>query len=227
VTIAAVHFLAGDWQSFSTKPLNVFPIFALRSISTSTCFGLDHESFSVPRTYVVRLGADGIRLSVTRFTSCSREAGGFCSLTRDWRNVANMPFARGAFTIRPSPRDRGKRDTQDADRPHCGARHTRLFPAHGCRHSRSTVCGGVQGYGTVFEIQGPTIKTFQVTTTTCVPWFTAERDASKMIGREATFTAPHVESFFIRTGGSSKHKLPGRYSIGRESRSPGTSAIHL
>jgi hypothetical protein len=64
-----------------------------------------------------------------------------------------------------------------------------------------------EGYGTVFEVQGPTVKTFQVTTTTCVPWFTAEREASNMLGREAMFTPPHGDSFFIRTGGTAKHKL--------------------
>lgn len=64
-----------------------------------------------------------------------------------------------------------------------------------------------EGYGTVFEIQGATVKTFQVTTTTCVPWFTAEREAGNMVGREATFTVPHGDPFFIRTGGTTKHKL--------------------
>jgi len=42
---------------------------------------------------------------------------------------------------------------------------------------------------------------------TCVPWFTAERDPSNMDGREATFTAPHGASFFIRTGGTTNHRL--------------------
>lgn len=64
-----------------------------------------------------------------------------------------------------------------------------------------------EGYGTVFEIQGRKVKTFQVTTTTCVSWFTAERDANNMVGREATFRAPHGDSFFIRKGANSKHKL--------------------
>jgi hypothetical protein len=64
-----------------------------------------------------------------------------------------------------------------------------------------------EGYGTVFEIQGPTVRTFQVTATTCVPWFTAERDPTNRTGREATFTVPHGDSFFIRTGGTLRHRL--------------------
>jgi Peptidase family S41 len=64
-----------------------------------------------------------------------------------------------------------------------------------------------EGYGMVFEIQGPTVKTFQVTATTCVPWFTAERETSSIVGREGTFTSPHRDPFFIRTGGTTKRKL--------------------
>jgi Peptidase family S41 len=64
-----------------------------------------------------------------------------------------------------------------------------------------------EGYGMVFEIQGSTAKTFQVTTTTCVPWFTAERETTDMVGRDATFTSPHRDPFFIRTGGNTKRKL--------------------
>src|SRR5579862_5216808 len=62
-----------------------------------------------------------------------------------------------------------------------------------------------EGYGTIFEIQGSTVRTFQVTTTTCVPWFTADRDPSNIAGREATFAPAHGDRFFIRTGGTTKH----------------------
>ena len=64
-----------------------------------------------------------------------------------------------------------------------------------------------QGYGTVIEIQGPTLKAFQVTTTTCVPGFTAQRDSTPIAGREATFMAPGEQVLFIRAGGAADHKL--------------------
>jgi hypothetical protein len=64
-----------------------------------------------------------------------------------------------------------------------------------------------RGYGDVYEIQGPTVKTYQVTSTTCVPGFTAQRDPAPVPGREATFTHDGSEVFFIRAGGKSDHKL--------------------
>jgi hypothetical protein len=64
-----------------------------------------------------------------------------------------------------------------------------------------------QGYGDVYEIQGSTVKTYQVTSTTCVPAFTAQRDPAVVPGREATFIHDRNEVFFIRAGGKSNHKL--------------------
>jgi hypothetical protein len=64
-----------------------------------------------------------------------------------------------------------------------------------------------RGYGDVFEISGPTVKTFQVTSTTCVPGFTAQRDPATVAGREATFIHDSNEVFFIRSGGKRNHKL--------------------
>lgn len=64
-----------------------------------------------------------------------------------------------------------------------------------------------RGYGDVFEISGSTVKTFQVTSTTCVPGFTGQRDSATIAGREATFTHDSNEVFFIRSGGKSDHKL--------------------
>jgi len=64
-----------------------------------------------------------------------------------------------------------------------------------------------QGYGDVYEIHGPTVKTYQVTSTTCVPGFTGQRDPATIAGREATFTHDRSEVFFIRSGGKSDHKL--------------------
>ncbi len=63
-----------------------------------------------------------------------------------------------------------------------------------------------QGYGYAFAIEGPTLKAFEVTDTTCLPSFTAQRDDTVMAGREATFKKGG-ELYFIRTGGSRDHKL--------------------
>jgi hypothetical protein len=64
-----------------------------------------------------------------------------------------------------------------------------------------------RGYGDVFEIHGPNVKTYQVTSTTCVPGFTAHPDPATIAGREATFTHDRNEIFFIRAGGKKDHKL--------------------
>ncbi len=64
-----------------------------------------------------------------------------------------------------------------------------------------------QGYGDVFEIRGTSVKTYQVTSATCVPGFTARRDPATIAGRDATFTGYGDEVFFIRAGGEKDHKL--------------------
>lgn len=64
-----------------------------------------------------------------------------------------------------------------------------------------------RGYGDAIEIHGLTVKTYQVTSTTCVPGFTAQRDPATIAGREATFTHDRNEVFFIRAGGEKDHKL--------------------
>ena len=64
-----------------------------------------------------------------------------------------------------------------------------------------------QGYGDVYDIHGPTVKTYQVTSTTCVPGFTAQRDPATIADREATFTHDKSDVFFIRSGGKPDHKL--------------------
>lgn len=64
-----------------------------------------------------------------------------------------------------------------------------------------------RGYGDVFEISGPSVKTYQVTSTTCVPGFTGQRDPATIADREATFIHDKSEVFFIRSGGKRDHKL--------------------
>ena len=44
-----------------------------------------------------------------------------------------------------------------------------------------------EGYGLVFDIQGATLKSFEVTSTTCVPGDAAQREDSSIDGREVTF----------------------------------------
>ncbi len=63
-----------------------------------------------------------------------------------------------------------------------------------------------QGYGYVFAIEGRTLRAFEVTSTTCVPGFTAERDPADVPGREATFKTPEGQTYFIRDGGPDDHK---------------------
>src|ERR1044072_1260345 len=63
-----------------------------------------------------------------------------------------------------------------------------------------------QGYGNVFEIQGTTLKAFEVTNTTCVTAETAEVDATPAPGRIATFKSPGGE-MFVRAVGSTDHRL--------------------
>lgn len=64
-----------------------------------------------------------------------------------------------------------------------------------------------RGYGYAFEITGPTLKAFEMTETTCMPSFTAQRDGAAVADREATFKTEDGDVYFIRTGGSRDHKL--------------------
>lgn len=64
-----------------------------------------------------------------------------------------------------------------------------------------------EGYGTVFDIQGPELKSFQVTNTTCVPGEVAQREVASIAGRDATFRTTDGDVFFIRSGGTAHHKL--------------------
>jgi hypothetical protein len=64
-----------------------------------------------------------------------------------------------------------------------------------------------EGYGMVFDIQGATLKSFEVTATTCVVADAAQRDDSSMAGREATFKPTDGDVFFIRSGGTADHRL--------------------
>ncbi len=59
-----------------------------------------------------------------------------------------------------------------------------------------------QGYGYVFEIQGPDLKSFEVTSTTCVLGFTARLQKVVTPGREATFKTSEKDLFFIRSSKS-------------------------
>ena len=64
-----------------------------------------------------------------------------------------------------------------------------------------------EGYGLVFDIQGATLKSFEVTATTCVPSRPAQREDTSIEGREATFKTSDGDVFFIRSGGTAEHRL--------------------
>ena len=64
-----------------------------------------------------------------------------------------------------------------------------------------------QGYGFVFQVQGPVWKAFEVTSTTCVTGFTASRAAVAAPGREATFKMKDGSVLFVRAGGAGDRKL--------------------
>jgi hypothetical protein len=59
----------------------------------------------------------------------------------------------------------------------------------------------------VFEIQGSVLKAFEITTTTCVQGFTAQRQRAAVADREATFKSKDEGVFFVRAGGTNDHKL--------------------
>lgn len=64
-----------------------------------------------------------------------------------------------------------------------------------------------EGYGYVFEVKGASWKAFEVTTTTCVPGFTATQSKVPLKGQESTFKRLDGDVFFVRTGGSNDHKV--------------------
>src|SRR5215467_12796469 len=64
-----------------------------------------------------------------------------------------------------------------------------------------------EGYGLVFDIQGATLKSFEVTATTCVPSRAAQREDTSIAGREATFKTTDGDEFFIRSGGTGDHRI--------------------
>jgi hypothetical protein len=64
-----------------------------------------------------------------------------------------------------------------------------------------------QGYGYAFDIQGSKLKAFEVTTTTCVPGFTADRATIATPGSEATFKTSDGDEFFVRESADPDHKL--------------------
>src|SRR5579884_4247280 len=64
-----------------------------------------------------------------------------------------------------------------------------------------------EGYGDVLEIHGDDLKLFQVTSATCVPGETLQRDRAVIAGREATFKSKDGDDAFVRNSGPADHKL--------------------
>jgi hypothetical protein len=52
-----------------------------------------------------------------------------------------------------------------------------------------------------------TSRAFEVTSTACVPGFTALMDAATIAGREATTRRKRGDDLFMRTGGSNDHRI--------------------
>ncbi len=63
-----------------------------------------------------------------------------------------------------------------------------------------------RGYGYIFNFQGPALKAFEVTPTTCVPGFTATRLPTPGSDRGVTFTTSDRDVFFVRPGGDAAHQ---------------------
>lgn len=64
-----------------------------------------------------------------------------------------------------------------------------------------------EGYGYAFNIRGGEWQAFEITSTTCVPGFTATRSGGAMPDREATFKMKEGRLFFLRPGGSNDQKV--------------------
>jgi Peptidase family S41/Tricorn protease C1 domain len=63
-----------------------------------------------------------------------------------------------------------------------------------------------EGFGYVFAISGRSLKAFEVTATTCVASFTAQRLPNSQPGRAATFRSKE-DVFFVRQGGTDDSML--------------------
>lgn len=64
-----------------------------------------------------------------------------------------------------------------------------------------------EGYGSVFEIHGGKLRSFEVTATTCMPGYQAEREDTSIEGSEVTFKTEDGDQFFVRHGGMADHKV--------------------
>src|SRR5579862_6787256 len=63
-----------------------------------------------------------------------------------------------------------------------------------------------RGYGYIFNFQGPALRAFEVTPTTCVPGFTATRLPTPGSDRGVTFATTDRDVFFVRPGGDAAHQ---------------------
>jgi len=67
----------------------------------------------------------------------------------------------------------------------------------------------------VFEIHGGKLRAFEVTATTCMPGYQAEREDTSLEGSEATFKTDDGDQFFVRRGGTADHRV--LHSVGSAS----------
>jgi hypothetical protein len=74
----------------------------------------------------------------------------------------------------------------------------------------------------VFDILGATLKSFEVTATTCVLGDPAQREDTNIAGREATFTITDGDVFFVRRGAG---PITGSFTTSRRPRTcPSTAS---
>jgi hypothetical protein len=59
-----------------------------------------------------------------------------------------------------------------------------------------------EGYGLYFELSGPTLKAFEVTSMSCLPSFSAERSAAESNGDDAFKVVDRPTTFILRSGGN-------------------------
>jgi hypothetical protein len=64
-----------------------------------------------------------------------------------------------------------------------------------------------EGYGYAFNVRGGEWEAFEITSSTCVPGFTATRSGGAIPDREATFKIKDGRLFFLRLGGSNDHRV--------------------
>jgi hypothetical protein len=82
-----------------------------------------------------------------------------------------------------------------------------------------------RGCGDVYEIQGPTVRTYQVTSTTCFPGFTAQRDPATVAGGGRRLPMAEARYFlFVQAVGGTTSCYTTKVRIRRQAGSAAAAA---